>query len=136
MTAPASDKQLQRYVELAIQRRELEQQLKEIKAAMADLEEPVLSYFEEKGIDRVTINGITLYPRRELWAAMAEGMDQEKVCQALIAAGLEEYVGLRFNTTSLSAFLRDLEAEGQPLPPELEGVIVPVEKFKVGTRKA
>ncbi len=65
---------------------------------------------------------------------MVDG-DISRACEALREAGLGEMVQPRFNTNTLSAYLRELHENGQPLPKQLVGAIEANRVFKVGVRR-
>lgn len=132
----ADDDAVLRYAELATQKQEAERHLNSIKEEMKALEERVLRYFQNKGIDRVAANGRTVYIKRELWAGRDEGADADEIGAALLEAGLGEYFPNRVNWQSLSAFCRELDASGESLPEPLVGKVKVTEQFKVGTRSS
>lgn len=132
----ATDLDLREYINLDLERRELKERLGVVEERLGDLEPRVLEYFERMGIDRVSIDGVTVYIRRELWAGREEGVSWEQACEALVAAGLEDYVSPRFNHMSLSAYVRELDRQGEPTPEPLVGIISIAEKFRVHTRKS
>ncbi len=57
------------------------------------------------------------------------------VCDALRRGQLGEYVEETYNTNSLSAYMRELDREGRPLPPVLDAVLEIGEVFKLRTRR-
>jgi len=137
---------LARFVEIEKARRELETRLEELKAERATLEEELLRQFQESGIDSMRVDGMTVYLKREIWAGAKDG-DYERACRALREAGLDQYVQERFNTQSLSAYVREqarLLADDTAgpdeilavLPEPLRDAISVTEKFSLRTRKA
>ena len=128
---------LKKYVDLENHRSKIEDELKSVKAQLADLEAGVLLYFERQGLDRATLDGRTLYLRRDLYAGREEGVDAERAIEALEAAGFGDYVKRGIVTVSLSALFREREKDGEPaVPAALVGVMVANEVFRVGSRKA
>ena len=115
-----------------------------IKERANALEKELLEEFGEEGVQSVQVDGSTVYLKRELWAAKAsDDVDSERIRQALHDAGLSEFVTEKHNSSTLSAYLRNLEDaldDGQSLtdamPQQLRGVIKGVEVFKVLYRKA
>lgn len=111
------------------------------------LQPQLIAEFERTGDQRRTVDGKTAYLHRQLWVYAAEGVEKQAVMQALKAAGLNDYVNETFNVQSVSAFARELEKDvdwedsgalledaKHPLltaHPELEGFLVPNEKFSV-----
>ena len=125
--------------EYAIQmdeRNRLEAELSAVKKRLADLEPDVLKWFEAQGLSSAKLSdGRTIYLRRELWAGRADGVDNEEACSALIASGLTDLVEPHYNVNTLSAYLRELDKNGDPLPPPMQGKIIVREVFKVGSRR-
>jgi hypothetical protein len=134
--APANDASLTEYAQLAKERRDLKDHLKMVEGRMEQLHPAVLAYFEQTSTQRVTRSGMTLFIRREIWAAHAEGADDLKIKDALRLAGMGEFVPQRVNWQSLHAYVREVVERGDALPPELEGAIRISEVFKVGARAA
>lgn len=127
------DEKIERFIELETERRELEARLKELKEEITPLHEQVLTYFEQTGTSKIKRSGLTLYVHRQLWARPIDG-DYERGCAALKAAGLEDMVKLSFNIHTLSAYIRELERMGEPIPESFEGAIQTDETFQIRTR--
>jgi hypothetical protein len=127
--------ELKRFVALEERRRQLEAEIDAIKAEAAQLEESLLPQFEQTGLEKVSIDGRTVYIERKLWAKAKDG-DKAAVCKALKRAHLGDYVEETFNTNSLSAYVRELDREGRPLPPSLREVLEVSEVFKLRTRRS
>jgi hypothetical protein len=127
---------LKRFVALEERRRDLETEVDRIKAEAAALEQQLLPEFEQSGMERVSIDGRTVYVERKLWAKAKDGGNKAAACQVLRACGLDDYVEETFNTNSLSAFVRELDREGKPLTPSLAAVLEINEIFKLRTRRS
>lgn len=136
---------LARFVEIEKEIRDLKARLDTLTNERSELEEVLLRQFEESGVNSMRINGMTVYPMRQLWAGARDG-DYERACQALRDAGLSDYVHERFNVQSLSAYVREqaktlLGPEAGPdeiigvLPEPLRDAISVTEKFSLRTRK-
>jgi hypothetical protein len=127
--------ELKRFVALEERRRELEAEIDIIKAEAAELEQRLLPQFELSGMERVSIDGRTVYIERKLWAKAKDG-DKVAVCKALKRCRLGDYVEETFNTNSLSAYVRELDREERQMPPTLAAVLDVSEVFKLRTRKS
>lgn len=130
----AAQTQIARYIHLIKEKKELESKLKKVKTSIEEKEPEVLEHFQKYGLKNMSQDGLTLYLRRELWAGRAEGVETEVAIKALHDAGLSEYAAPRVNTASLSAYLRELDRDGEPFPKKLEGIIKLNEVFKIGSR--
>lgn len=127
--------ELKRFVALEERRRQLETEVDSIKAEAAELEGLLLPQFEQSGMERVAIDGRTVYVERKLWAKAKDG-DKPSVCKALKRCRLGDYVEETFNTNSLSAYVRELDREGRQMPPSLIAVLEVSEVFKLRTRRS
>ncbi len=127
--------ELRRFVALEERRRQLEAEIETVKAQTSELEQALLPQFEQSGMERVSIDGRTVYIERKLWAKAKDG-DKPAVCKALKRCRLGDYVEETFNTNSLSAYVRELDREGRPLPPSLATVLDVSEVFKLRTRRS
>ena len=116
-------------------RRQLEAEIDAVKAEATQLEEALLPQFEQGGLEKVSIDGRTVYLERKLWAKAKDG-DKGAVCKALKRAHLGDYVEETFNTNSLSAYVRELDREGKPLGPSLREVLEISEVFRLRTRRS
>ncbi len=105
-----------RFATLFREKKELDDRLTEVKKELDALQEPMLNYFADAGIESVKVDGVTLYIHSQLWANTKEGSTPEQACAALKAGGLESFVNERFNTQTLSAYARELERKGESLP--------------------
>jgi hypothetical protein len=100
---------MKRFVRLDKQRRDFDAKLKDCKRQIEELEPTVREQITRAGLDRVTIDGLTIFIKRDLWVKVPEGM-REAACIALQAAGLGQYVAENFNSQSVSAYLREVES--------------------------
>lgn len=99
------------FVGLTRQKRDLKRLLEEIDGKLKTLELQLREYMGEGGYERIRIDGFTVYLRRELWARRFEWASLEKVCAALKSSGMEQFVKEQYNTSTLSAHIRELERE-------------------------
>lgn len=123
-----------RYVELTQRRKALEAEADDVKKQLIAIESELLDAFAETGVSSIRAGGGTISLRRELWAGCKDG-DYERACRALRAAGLDEFVQPRFNASQLSAYVRELDREGAPLPSSFAGAINVSEVFKLRVTK-
>ena len=114
--------ELKRFIALEERRRQLETEIDVVKAEAAQLEQLLLPEFERNGLEKVSIDGRTVYLERKLWAKAKDG-DKAAVCKVLKRAHLGDFVEETFNTNSLSGYVRELDREEKPLPPNLRDVL-------------
>lgn len=139
------NEQWKRYAELEVQERKLEASLKAIQQEKAALEPELLDCMAEEGLDRLTLSGITFFPKRRVFAGPREGFARQDVARALIESGLSDYVKEDYNANSLSSYVRGLAAEEDPdmapadiearLPGPLRAVCSVGEVWQIGARK-
>lgn len=136
MSKPTGDsRSLQTYSRLWKEQQAAKAKLDKIKAQLAEVEPRVLDFFQKSGVPRMTVRGVTIYTKRDLWAGREEGITNEVACEALAKAGLGDFAAMRFNTQTLSAYVRECEKNEEPLPEEFKGVIKVSETFKIQARK-
>lgn len=127
------------YAELDQKRLRLRKEQEDIEAALKPLEEAILEEITQEGVTsfRVTTPDfglVNVYLERRVWAKCVDG-DWARATQALKSAGLTEYIEVKYNTQSLSAYLRELDRAGEPLPEQLMGAIDAEQRLSVRTRK-
>ena len=127
--------ELKRFIALEERRRQLETEIDTVKAEATQLEQLLLPEFERSGVEKVSMDGRTVYLERKLWAKAKDG-NKAAVCIALKRAHLGDFVEETFNTNSLSAYVRELDREEKRLPPSLCGVLEISEVFKLRTRRS
>lgn len=134
----------EKYDELDIQKKKLESDLADVKIAIRDEEEKILSKFTDEGISSVkTATGATLWLDHKLWAS-AGGRGTEALANRLEANGHEELVKKTVNRNSLSAWVRELapskistpEEVNKALPIELQDHIKVTETNNIRVRRS
>lgn len=98
--------QLKEFVCLENRKRDLDAELKGVKAKLDELEEVLIPQFIEAGLTKATVDGRTVSLAQEIYASPLDG--RERVIEALKASELAQYVSENYNTNSLSAFVREV----------------------------
>ncbi len=98
--------QLKEFVCLENRKRDLDAELKGVKAKLDELEEVLIPQFIEAGLTKATVDGRTVSVAQEIYASPLDG--RERVVEALKASELAQYVSENYNTNSLSAFVREV----------------------------
>ncbi len=129
---------LQRFVELSNKKKDMDDNVEEIKAEMAMLECDLLDQMGDSGISQLKCDGVTVYIHSQLWASP---IDKPAVCQALIDEGYEELVSTdpNVNSSKLSSFIREFPRtdDGLPeLPDYLNGIVKVTDKVQLKTRRS
>jgi hypothetical protein len=141
---------VRRYITLDRTRKEHEAEVTGLMTALADLERELLPRFESAGLQRMTVDGVTVYIHHQLWAK-ALGGNMPAAVEALKACELAGMVEERFNSQTLSSYIREKAKEfaaqyehGAPLAPHeilarlpapLAAAIEVTEKVNIRTRK-
>lgn len=102
----SEQERLQEYILLLKISKELDEELKKVKSAMAELEPQVLDHFAEHGIDKITIDGVTLYPKSQIWASVPSD-----ALESLRIAGHEDLIEEKVNSSRVSALIREMVKE-------------------------
>lgn len=127
-----------RWNSLASSLEDVETSLKKLKAARESLETRMLDNLSRSGVHSLNAGERTFFVRIERWARAIDG-DNERAIQVLKATGHDDLVAERFNTQTVSAFVRELFAEEEDFNfaehPLAEGFILS-ETPKLGTRKS
>lgn len=127
--------QVKTFIELETRKRELKEELERLEAEKAEIEQSLLKHFEESGIQKVSMNGMTVYLHRQIWASAKEG-NKEALCNALKKSPLKDLVYITYNSNKLSAIVREYESEGKSLPRSIADLIEVTEQFSIRLRKS
>ena len=100
-----------------------------IKEEIAKLQEELLTEAMEEGVKRVTVTvgedgegrpvHRTVHMRRQIWAGPDPEVGMDGLAQAMLDAGLDEYVKPTVNRNSLSAYVREFDLDKNAAPEEL-----------------
>lgn len=121
----------------------LEAQVKTLTERMTELEQPILDGLEIAEIERLSMDGLTIYEQTQLWAKTGEDATPQMVADALRKAKLAEFT--TFNSQSLSSYVREIAAEHPDvevkdlvkyLPKPLQAVVAISEKHALRARKS
>lgn len=132
------------FIALSERKAMLAAELDEVRRALDELEPILIEQFADDGIRHINLNGHTVYVQAQLWASPVDG-DYERACDALEQSGLSEFVGRRFNSQTLSAWVREHvrdergdypEQIDEHLPIAFLGSIKAEKKWSVRVRKS
>jgi hypothetical protein len=121
-------------------RLELKRVVDELKVAADEANDELVEQYQRLGTNEIEYSGRFGKLSNQIWARKVdESVTGEDVADALRADGLGHLVTPEsYNSSQLSAYLRELDEAGQPIPPHLAQVIEANEKWRVGftTRRA
>ena len=127
------------YASVIATKRRLEDELRAAKDEIASLEESVRNMLQENQVDRLPVTvgteKVTLYLHRQLWAK-PKGGDKMNLMSVLKRCGLSDLVQEQYNTSSLSAYVRERLANGQKLQPTLTEALTLDEVVSVRGRRS
>lgn len=99
---------LRKTVALALKISDLKDELKMLELEYADAQEKALEYMSEEGIQRINVDGRTLYIHEQMWASAEDGMSEQLV-QHFLDHGQMEMVSV--GSQRLSGYVRELYKE-------------------------
>jgi hypothetical protein len=126
---------LKEYARLRRVEKELGTEASAIKEQADTLEQELLEEFAESGLQKMTVDGSTIYLRRDLWASRINGATALDVCEAFEKAGLTQFVTTNYNSNTVSAWLREIDASGEQMPESVAQVLGAAEKFSLRVLK-
>ena len=123
-----------RMVEIDGQIKKLEANLKALKQEKARLTEIILDYWLEAGVNKMTIDGNTMYCHTRTFAVTPKG--REAAIEILKQSEHADIVREDVNMQTLAALVRELNETTGSLPPEWEGVIEIGGEMSIKIRKS
>lgn len=124
------------YAALDARKRQLNADLKTTEEKMASMREATLEEFSQRGIDKVTIGGITYFPTLDFWVSPKDKDNLQAFIAALKKSKLGAYVTQGYNWRGLRAYVKEMVANGAKLPAAFVKAAKIHEGFKVGSRKS
>lgn len=125
---------IKQLIEIKKQLDELDAQTKKLKAEFEALEPEVITYLEQEGLDRVTLDGRTVSIRRQLWASVNK--ENPFALDILRDNGLGDFIEEKVNSQRISSYVREFEKNGQEIPEWCSEALNISEKFNVSIVKA
>jgi hypothetical protein len=122
---------LKSYVDLIKRKRSLEAELSQLREQIEPLEKQVVDEMVAQGVPRVSVDGYTVFFKEDIRAKALDG-DYTHVADVLRSLGMPEFTTT--NHQKLSAYVRELVRQGDPLPESLSGVIEIVREMGLGAR--
>jgi hypothetical protein len=127
------------YAVLVAQRRDAEATVKKLTTEQAKMERSLLERMGDEGIASLKVETdtgrFTISPRRELRASCIPGHEAD-LDSGFRAIGYDDMVKESVNANRLSAYVREIDAAGGEIPPEIAGAIQIVELFKLGVTRS
>lgn len=153
---PVDPAMMREYAELYHRKLEHDDELEKIKKRINEIEpllrtEMLIDGTESVRVGNLGPNGqkMTIYVSTTEWATLADPPEAEngepqltrddmrrKAISAMEKVGIGNFVKRNWNTSTLSAWFREIKRNGEEPPPEFDGIIKLVPKTRVKARKA
>jgi hypothetical protein len=124
------------FAELVKRKERVETEDKDIKVQISRIEEQLIEAMADEGVQNFKLmDGPTLYRRVDRFYGPAEGVSKEELISVLAAyPQTMDLVSPNYNTNSLRARMKEIEANGEQIPEELVSKLNVFEKHKIGYR--
>jgi hypothetical protein len=109
-------------VEIEHRLREIAEEEERLKKERQSLEQTLLDQWADRGQQRATVGGLTVYVRQDFYCNKRAGVPTQRVCEILQMVGLGAMVAEAYNAQSLKARVKEMVAEDQ-VPAALEEVL-------------
>lgn len=129
-------RQLQKFVRLHDKKRKLEEELKEVKAAISEMQPEVLEYLQENGIQNIDIEGNKIYVSRDIHATF---LGTEEAVRILEEQGFADALTTTVHPSRASSIVREIANSigvDEPLPEWLEEAFSVYDGYKIAVRRA
>tara|TARA_R100000951_G_scaffold39885_1_gene33663 strand:- start:192 stop:677 length:486 start_codon:yes stop_codon:yes gene_type:complete len=126
------------FAALMATKKELEERVSQINSELKGLEQPLLTNMINEGVDSLPVTHelgkSTIYVHSQIWAKAKSS--KEDACEALKSVGLHEFVKEGFNTSTVSAYVREELKEGNELPQAVKDAFKVDESVSLRARRA
>lgn len=126
---------LTEFVQLENERREHEERLKVISTRVGELQEPLLNYFADTGMQNARVGDLTVYIRMDRYCSKKAEASTEQVCEALRDCGLGYMVADGYNASSLKSKVKEYTDNEVEVPQRLAELLNIGEVPRLATRK-
>ena len=131
-----------RFIDLEDRKTEKENEIKRLKteveelsSKMYDIGKHISELFSSNDLTSIKIRGRLLYIHRQAWAKPKD-KDLERACKILKEIGMGWLVEEKVNTHTISAHIRECEAQDKPIPERFNEAFDVNEVFSIRSRKA
>lgn len=126
----------EKYEELVKRKKDAAATEKDCSEEIAKVEEQLLVALGEEGLGAITTrSGMNLHRKVEQFVSTAEGVTKEQLINVLANHDCtRDLVSPTYNTNSLRARLKEIQANGEQLPEEISKAIRIIERDRIGYR--
>lgn len=142
MTAQMMDpdflEEAKRFVQLSGKKADLKFKLGVVEKELEEMQEGLSNRFAEGGVSKITVDGATLYVKKDTFASLKvpDGSTPDKV--RLDVVHLLESMGhermITYNHQSMKALVKELQDEDGELPPPLGTYVKADSRYRVAAR--
>ena len=125
--------QLKKYVELYIQKDKLEDSLKRIKDELGELEDKVLDFMQENGIQNIKVDDRMVYLRRDIRASF---LGTPEAFAELEQQGLMDALTTTVHPSRASSIVREVIADLDKRPSWIDKTFNVFEGYRAAVRKS
>lgn len=124
------------FAELTRQKKEIEGELKPIKARIGELSETLVSIMIEEQVPKMEVDGFTLSMRTETYVGITNEVDNatRQLSDLLIEHGFDSIV--KPGTRDLKSLVKSFSDEGEEVPEWLSPLLKTSTETKLSARKA
>ena len=128
-------KLLARYRAARERESEIQDELKEAKRVMGELEAQVLENFTESGTQQYKhADGTVIYLQRNMFPKVKDN-DYDRAIEALKKLGHGDLVRYKFDIRNVRSLVKEITDEGSEIPPEITEAFDFYEDFEIRMRK-
>ena len=136
LDASLDTKLLARYRAAREHEDEIQDQLKEAKKVVGELEEKLLENFAATGTQQhKQADGCTIYLQRNMFPKVRDN-DYDRAIESLRKIGQGELVKSRFDIRNVRSLVKEILAEGNEIPAEINEAFDFYEEFEIRMRKS
>jgi hypothetical protein len=123
---------LKRLIELNQKYHDFKDKFEKITTERLQAQREALEEMASAGVDQIKIDGNTVFVHSQVWAKIPSRI---AAIRALKAEGLTELIDEKYNTHSISAWLRERIKSGEDLPDTFKGTIEANEVLNAKVRR-
>lgn len=136
LAPPTHDELLAEFIGLSNRKREIEAEAKAVNARLAELQEPLLDWFADRGIRNIRTDRGTVYVVQDFFCNKKGDIPTQQICDALKEIGMGQLVSPAYSAASLKSWVREQVDNNADLPEQLTELITyeTMPRLKVKTR--
>ena len=122
------------YNELDKEIKKIEEQVKNLKQQKEKLGNDIYNELKQKGYDKITVDGITVYPRTDVYVSLPK--ESDKSLAWLIERDYGEFIKPYVNPRTLTSIIKEYLNEHPEELEEVKNLFNYTEKERIGIRRS